>query len=109
MSATACDDSVEATSKAATAARKCIVSSPNRMPTLVSSEEPRVHPGSSRDGRNETMLQDLPGRGTPTGTRQMSDTSELIQKADELRRQADEEADATIRARLTRMADRYVH
>jgi hypothetical protein len=39
----------------------------------------------------------------------MSDTSELMQKADELRRQADEEADARIRARLTRMADRYVH
>jgi hypothetical protein len=39
----------------------------------------------------------------------MSDPSELIQKADELRRQAEHEADAMIRERLTRMADRYAH
>ena len=39
----------------------------------------------------------------------MSDTSELIRKADELRKQAEHEADANIRKRLTRMADRYVH
>jgi hypothetical protein len=39
----------------------------------------------------------------------MSDPSELIRKADELRRQAEHEEDENIRKRLTRMADRYVH
>lgn len=39
----------------------------------------------------------------------MSSTTEMIQKADELRRQAELEEDAAIRERLTRMADRYVH
>ena len=39
----------------------------------------------------------------------MSDPSELIHKADELRRQAEQETDANIRERLTRMAERYVH
>ena len=39
----------------------------------------------------------------------MTDSSELIQKADELKQQAAHEEDATIRARLLRMADRYIH
>jgi hypothetical protein len=39
----------------------------------------------------------------------MSNTSELMQKADELRRQAEHETDADIRKRLTRTAERYVH
>lgn len=39
----------------------------------------------------------------------MSESSELIQKADALKQQAEHEPDENIRKRLTRMADRYVH
>ena len=39
----------------------------------------------------------------------MFESSDLIRKADELKQQAEHEADAKIRKRLTRMADRYVH
>jgi hypothetical protein len=39
----------------------------------------------------------------------MLDSSELIQKAEELRRQAEHEPDAYVRDLMTRMADRYVH
>ena len=39
----------------------------------------------------------------------MSNPTEMIQKAEELRRQAEQEEDATIRERLTHMADQYVH
>ena len=39
----------------------------------------------------------------------MTDSSELIQKAEQLRQQAAHEDDAAIRERLLRMADRYVH
>ncbi len=39
----------------------------------------------------------------------MLDTSELMQKSEELRRQAEHEPDTYIRELMTRMADRYVH
>ena len=39
----------------------------------------------------------------------MTDSSELIQKADELKQQAAHEDDPAIRARLLRMAERYIH
>ena len=39
----------------------------------------------------------------------MTDRSDLIRQANELRQQAELEADGNIRARLTRMADHYAH
>jgi len=39
----------------------------------------------------------------------MTDRSDLIRRAGELRQQAEGEADQTIRDRLTRMADHYMH
>jgi hypothetical protein len=39
----------------------------------------------------------------------MPESSELIEKAEQLKQQAEHEPDAKIRARLVRMADRYVH
>jgi hypothetical protein len=39
----------------------------------------------------------------------MLDTSELIQKAEDLKQQAEHEPDARVRDLMTRMADRYVH
>lgn len=39
----------------------------------------------------------------------MSDRSDLIRRADELRRQAEREQDESIRSRLIRMADHYMH
>ncbi len=39
----------------------------------------------------------------------MPDSSELVQRAEELRRQAEHEPDAHVRDLMIRMADRYVH
>jgi hypothetical protein len=39
----------------------------------------------------------------------MSESSDLIRKADELKQQAEHEPDANIRKRLMRMAERYIH
>jgi hypothetical protein len=39
----------------------------------------------------------------------MTDRSDLIQRADDLRKHAEHEADESVRARLIRMADYYVH
>jgi len=39
----------------------------------------------------------------------MTDHSDLIRRADDLRRQAEHELDEKLRRRLLRMADRYVH
>jgi hypothetical protein len=39
----------------------------------------------------------------------MTDPSDLIRQANELRQQAEHEADENIRDRLNRMADHYVH
>jgi hypothetical protein len=39
----------------------------------------------------------------------MPESSDLIQNAEQLKQQAEHEPDANIRARLLRMADRYIH
>jgi hypothetical protein len=39
----------------------------------------------------------------------MTDRSDLVRQANELRQQAELEADENIRTRLTRMADHYAH
>lgn len=39
----------------------------------------------------------------------MTDRSDLIRQADDLRRKAEREPDENVRSRLVRMADHYVH
>jgi hypothetical protein len=39
----------------------------------------------------------------------MTDRSDLVRQANELRQQAEQEADQNIRVRLNRMADHYIH